>query len=157
MEGVAFSLRDGYECLRAVSVSSIADVRATGGGARHPLWRQILADILGIPIRALAIDEGAAYGAALLAGVASGIYASVEEACSLVRMQDDVTFPDPERHERYGELFTLYRSLYEPLRSVSWKLAELRDALLPGTGGKSLELEEFTGEGSDLSPSKPIF
>jgi len=123
MEGVAFSLRDGYECLRAVSVSSIADVRATGGGARHPLWRQILADILGIPIRALAIDEGAAYGAALLAGVASGIYASVEEACSLVRMQDDVTLPDPERHERYGELFTLYRSLYEPLRSVSWKLA----------------------------------
>ncbi len=123
MEGVVFSLRDGYECLQAVGIGDCTDVRITGGGARHPLWRQLVADILEVPVRTLAIDEGAAYGAALLGAVAAEAFRSVEEASQVVRLQETVTWPDPERCAQYRQLFPLYRALYEPIRAVSWKLA----------------------------------
>lgn len=124
MEGVVFSLREGYECLQDVGISPIHDVRLTGGGARHPLWRQLVADILGIPIHLPVADEGAAYGAALLAGVAAGIFSSVDEATQVINFQSEVIEPDLDRHALYSELFREYRSLYPQLREHFWHLKQ---------------------------------
>ena len=80
---VAYGLRDSLEILKGMGVS-IGNVRASGGGARSDLWRQIQADIFNLPLSTINIDEGPALGVALLAGVGAELYSSVEEACSTV-------------------------------------------------------------------------
>ena len=127
MEGVVFSLRDGMEIMRGLDVP-VEDVRATGGGARSSLWRELQADVYGEPIRRTAADEGPAYGAALLAGVASGTYAGVEEASSVVNLREEVTEPDPERAKVYDEHYEIYRSLYPATKSAMSRLTELASA-----------------------------
>ena len=122
MEGVAFSMRDGLEIMRGLGTPD-DDVRAVGGGARSPLWMQLQADVYGRPVRRTVIDEGPAYGAALLAGVAAGAFADVEEASSRVRLREEVTEPDPERARRYDGLYEVYASLYPALRGAMHKLA----------------------------------
>jgi xylulokinase len=124
MEGVIFSLRDSLEIMRGLDVS-VEDVRATGGGARSGLWRQLQADIYGIPIRRTVADEGPAFGAALLAGVASGTYASVDEATSIVRLREEITEPDEERSKLYEEHYEVYRSLYPATSSAMSRLTDL--------------------------------
>jgi xylulokinase len=124
MEGVVFSLRDSLEIMRELDVP-INDVRATGGGARSELWRQLQADIYGTLIRRTEADEGPAYGAALLAGVASGTYADVGEATSVVKLREEVTEPDPERSKVYEEYYKIYRSLYPATSSAMSRLADL--------------------------------
>jgi xylulokinase len=124
MEGVIFSLRDALEIMRDLDVP-IEDVRATGGGARSALWRQLQADIYATPIRRTVADEGPAYGAALLAGVASGTYADVNEATSVVKLRDGITDPEPARSKTYEEYYEIYRSLYPPTRSAMSRLADL--------------------------------
>ncbi len=124
MEGVIFSLRDSLEIMRELDVP-VEDVRATGGGARSDLWRQLQADIYAIPIRRTVADEGPAYGAALLAGVASGTYATVDEATSVVRLREEVTEPDPERTKIYEEYYEVYRSLYPTTSSAMSRLTDL--------------------------------
>ena len=121
MEGVIFSLRDSLEILRELGVP-IDDVRATGGGARSGLWRQLQADIYATPIRRTVADEGPAYGAALLAGVASGTYADVEEATSVVKLREEITEPNPERSKIYEEYYEIYRSLYPATSSAMSRL-----------------------------------
>jgi len=124
MEGVAFSLRD---CLSIMSsLGTVAtEVRATGGGARSPFWRQLLADILGCPIVRTLADQGPAYGAALLAGVATGIYANTEQACNRIALRDDVSEPDPDRSRLYDAVYLAYRSLYPATQSTMHSLSEL--------------------------------
>lgn len=122
MEGVAFSMRDGLEIMRGLGTPD-DDVRAVGGGARSPLWLQLQADVYGRPIRRTVIDEGPAYGAALLAGVAADAFAGVEEAADRVRLRAEVAEPDPERARRYDELYELYTSLYPALREAMHGLA----------------------------------
>ena len=124
MEGVVFSLRDSLEILRELDVP-IDQVRATGGGARSPLWRQLQADVYGIPIHRTTADEGPAHGAALLSGVAAGVYRDVREACSTVRLREEVTEPDPERNRIYEEHYEVYRSLYPAIRSATSRLTDL--------------------------------
>ena len=124
MEGVIFSLRDSLEIMRRLGVP-IEDVRATGGGARSALWRQLQADIYGTPIRRTAADEGPAYGAALLAGVASGTYADVDEASSVVRLREEITEPDTDRAKIYEEHYEVYRSLYPATSSAMSRLTDL--------------------------------
>jgi xylulokinase len=124
MEGVIFSLRDSLEIMRDLDVST-EDVRATGGGARSELWRQLQADIYATRIRRTVADEGPAYGAALLAGVASGTYADVEEATSVVRLREEIAEPDPERSKVYEEYYEIYRSLYPATSSAMSRLADL--------------------------------
>ena len=124
MEGVIFSLRDSLEIMRDLDVP-IEDMRATGGGARSELWRQLQADIYGTPIRRTVADEGPAYGAALLAGVASGTYADVNEATSVVRLREEITEPDSEISKTYEEYYEVYRSLYPATRSAMSRLADL--------------------------------
>jgi xylulokinase len=122
MEGVVFSLRDSLEVMRELG-TEVGQVRATGGGARSSLWRQLQADVYGLPIHRTTADEGPAHGAALLSGVAGGVYRDVEEACSTVRLREEVT--EPERTGIYEELYEVYRSLYPATKSAMHRLAEL--------------------------------
>ena len=124
MEGVIFSLRDSLEIMRELDIP-IDDVRATGGGARSDLWRQLQADIYATPIRRTVADEGPAFGAALLAGVASGAYANVGEATSVVEMREEITEPDSEISKEYEEYYEVYRSLYPATSSAMSRLTDL--------------------------------
>lgn len=121
MEGVAFSLRDALEIMRGLGVP-VEQVRATGGGARSALWRALQADVYGEPIHRTTADEGPAYGAALLGGVAAGAYADVQEASAVVGLRDEVTEPGGERVKLYDELYEVYRSLYEANREAMRRL-----------------------------------
>ena len=124
MEGVAFSMRDGLEIMRALGTPD-DDVRAVGGGARSELWLRLQADVYGRPIRRTAIDEGPAYGAALLGGVAAGVFASAEEAGTRVRLREEVVEPDPERVRLYDELYGIYAGLYPATRDAMHALTRL--------------------------------
>jgi xylulokinase len=122
MEGVAFAMRDGLEIMRGLGTPD-DDLRAVGGGARSPLWMRLQADVYGRAIRRTVIDEGPAYGAALLGGVAAGAFADVQEASARVRLRDEVTEPDAERARRYDELYAVYTTLYPALRDAMHTLA----------------------------------
>jgi xylulokinase len=122
MEGVVLSMRAGLDVMRALGTAA-HHVRATGGGARSPFWLQLQADIFGLPMRRTAVDEGPAYGAALLAGVAAGVFDDVEAATARVRMRESITEPDPARVRRYDELYATFASLYPALRDAVHELA----------------------------------
>jgi xylulokinase len=124
MEGVCFSLREGLDVMRGLGVEP-TEVRAIGGGARSPLWLQLQADIFEAPVRRPLVEEGPAYGAALLGGVAAGVFKDVNEASAVVRMDSRPIVPDPERSGRYRELYRLYRSLYPATAGIMHTLASL--------------------------------
>lgn len=124
MEGVLFSLRDGLEIMRDLGIRP-KEVRAIGGGASARLWLQLQADVYASPIHRVEIEEGAAYGAALLGHVAAGTFRSVEDASAVVRTTEDVTEPSPPAMEVYNSLYGVYRSLYGTLREDMHRLAEL--------------------------------
>lgn len=111
MEGVAFGLRDGLDLMVASGISAPGQARASGGGIRSPLWRQILADVLETEIATVATEEGAAYGAALLAAVGAGWHPSIEGATGeLVTVEPSATPSDQvgvyrEAHSRYETLY----------------------------------------------------
>jgi xylulokinase len=115
LEGVAFGLRDSLELLRALGVQAHQG-RVSGGGARGRLWLRIVASVLGMPLELTAVEEGSAFGAALLGGVAGGVFADVHEAVArCVRVRDTVD-PDPQWTGNYEELYPRYRSLYPTLK-----------------------------------------
>jgi xylulokinase len=124
MEGVLFSLRDGLEIMRGLDVRA-TEIRAIGGGALSDLWLQLQADVYGARVHRLAIEEGAAYGAALLGHVAAGTFADVEEGTSVVRTMEQVTEPDPNRAAAYAETYEVFRSMYATLREDMHRLAEI--------------------------------
>ncbi|GIK15423.1 MAG: xylulokinase [Planctomycetota bacterium] len=116
-EGVAFGLKDSLEILKAMNVPA-GEIRLTGGGARSPLWRQILADVFHQTVTPVAADEGPAFGAALLAGVGCGAFASVEQACdAAVRLGPPVA-PQRDAAQAYDEAYARYTRLYPALRDV---------------------------------------
>jgi xylulokinase len=115
LEGVAYGLRDSLELLRGLGVRPVS-ARVSGGGARSELWTRIVASVLGLPLERTAVEEGAAYGAALLGGVAAGGFADVDEAvASCVRVRETVE-PDPAWQSAYEEGYPRYRALYPALR-----------------------------------------
>jgi xylulokinase len=117
LEGVAFSLRDSFEILKELNVPC-ETIRLGGGGARSELWRQIQADVYGHEVETMAAEEGAAYGVALLAGVAAGAWASVVAACDeIVRTRDHVK-PDPETAKLFHRQYQSYIAIYPALRSL---------------------------------------
>jgi xylulokinase len=124
MEGVAFGLRDCLELVRSLRLP-IEEVRLIGGGARSPLWRQIVADVFGSPILGLEAEEGAAYGAALLAGVGAGMWKDVPEACRVAVRTAGRVEPQPEAALFYDELYARYRELYPKLKGSFAALQEL--------------------------------
>jgi xylulokinase len=118
LEGVAYGLRDSLELLKALGVEPAAG-RASGGGTRSRLWLKIAASVLGIPIERTAVEEGAAYGAALLGGVASGVFASAQEAVDACVTVRDAVEPDPQLQRVYDEGYERFRSLYPAIKGVS--------------------------------------
>ena len=115
LEGVTFGLRDSFELMKSAGLENISQVRVTGGGAHSSLWRQILADVLGTEIVTVNTEEGAAYGAALLAAAGSGVFRSVESACDETIQITGSTSPGEDR-EIYERHYPLYRNLYPALR-----------------------------------------
>jgi xylulokinase len=115
LEGVAFGLRDSFRLMQSTGLE-IQQVRVSGGGAQSALWRQILADVLDTALVTVNTTEGAAYGAALLAGVGAGAWESVPAACKATIRVVERTDPRPEAVARYDELYSLYRDLYPALK-----------------------------------------
>ncbi len=124
LEGVAFSLRDSIEILRELRIP-VNQVRASGGGSRSSLWRQIQAEIYGEKVASLRESEGSAYGAALLAGVGSGIYSSVGEAAKeTVKVLNEVS-PHVGNAAHYDKLYGVYRRLYPVVRGLAHELGDI--------------------------------
>ncbi|MCA1615477.1 MAG: xylulokinase [Acidobacteria bacterium] len=118
LEGVAFSLRDTLTIFGEMDVP-VETIRLGGGGARSGVWRQIQADVYGREVELVEADEGAAYGAALLAGVGGGAWGSVEEACAAsVRVRERVA-PRAETARLMDERYEAFRKLYPALRQVN--------------------------------------
>jgi len=118
LEGVAFSLRDTLTIFDEMSVP-VETIRLGGGGARSNLWRQIQADVYGRAVEILAAEEGAAYGAALLAGVGVGVWPSVDVACAQsVRVAARVE-PDADASALMNTRYASFRALYPALRGVA--------------------------------------
>ena len=124
LEGVAFGLRDSFELMQQAGLSSIDQVRISGGGARSALWRQILADVLGVELVTVNTTEGAAYGAALLAGVGAGQWEDVEAACDATVTVTGKTTVDEATSTRYAKPYQSFRDLYPALKSTFASLAE---------------------------------
>jgi xylulokinase len=114
LEGVAFGLRDGLDQMIAAGMPAPSQIRASGGGTASPLWRQILADVLGAELATVSTTEGAAYGAAMLGAVGAGWFGSVEEAAATLVRVTPAASPGPDA-ERYGEAHAAYRELYPAL------------------------------------------
>lgn len=125
LEGVAFGLRDSFELMKGIGLSGIDQVRVSGGGARSPLWRQILADVMDSELVTVNTTEGAAYGAALLAGVGAGLWESVEAACNASIQLTGSTTPNPEAVDHYNRAYAQYRALYPTLQETFTALATL--------------------------------
>jgi xylulokinase len=123
LEGVSYGLLDSLELMRALGLS-IEQVRASGGGARSPLWRQILADVFNTEIVTVNVTEGAAYGAALLAGVGAGVYPSVVAACETAIRLTGQTEPGPAV-DVYADYYPRYRALYPALAPEFEAVAEV--------------------------------
>jgi len=124
LEGVAFGLRDSLELMRDAGLANITQIRASGGGLRSPLWRQILADVLQTDIVTVNTTEGAAYGAAVLALVGAGVFASVEAAWAKLVRVTGKTEPGGDTAV-YNQLYSLYHRLYPALKSTFSAMAGL--------------------------------
>ena len=117
LEGVAFSLRDTFGIFAELGMP-VTTVRVGGGGARSPLWRETQAAVYGRPVETVVAEEGAAYGAAILAGVGSGIWPSVDAACDAVVRTAEVTTPRPAEVATLNARYAEYQRVYPALRSL---------------------------------------
>jgi len=117
LEGVAFGLRDGLDLVSELG-GAISSGRVSGGGARSDLWLQIIASVLELPLDRVRVDAGAAFGAALLGGVAAGIWPDVPAAVAATVETTERIEPNPEWVDRYRELRHRYRALYPALRDL---------------------------------------
>jgi xylulokinase len=124
LEGVAFGLRDSFELIKSAGLSQIRQVRVSGGGARSPLWRQILADVFQTELVTINTTEGAAYGAALLAGVGAGFWPDVDTACRTGVQITGATQPTPQGMRAYDPIYNIYRQLYPALKDISHTLSQ---------------------------------
>lgn len=118
LEGVAFGLRDGLDLMVGAGIPKPDSIRSSGGGTKSPLWRQILADVLEVELETTRSEEGAAYGAAVLASVGAGLFSSAEAAVDvMVEVRPGVAPTDDavvyrEIHRRYQDLYPALRPIY---------------------------------------------
>ncbi|MET0556956.1 MAG: xylulokinase [Vicinamibacteria bacterium] len=117
LEGVAYSLRDCLDLLVAMGVP-VEEIRASGGGGKSPLWRQIQADVFGREVATVNAAEGPAYGAALLAGVGTAAWSTVPEACAATIGVTSRVAPDAARQAVYARGHGVYREVYSRLRTL---------------------------------------
>ena len=118
LEGSAFALRDIVEAMSNAGLD-VRRITIVGGGAKGPLWRQIKADVTGLPVRVPTSVETTATGAAILAAVASGVHATVADAVTaFVAYRPDEDQPDPDRRDAYEQGYRRYRAIYDALKPV---------------------------------------
>jgi xylulokinase len=117
LEGVAFSLKDTFTIFEEMKVP-VKSIRLGGGGARSPLWRQIQADAYNHEVEIVEAEEGAAYGAAILAGVGAKIWRSVDAACDSVVRVASRTYPNPANAEVMQKNYAAYRRIYPAMKSI---------------------------------------
>jgi len=117
MEGVAFAMRDSLEIFREIGVSYECVV-ASGGGAKSDVWRQIQADVFGLPLVKAEMEEQAGVGAAMVAGVGVGVFSDVKSACRKITRYGAETSPIPENVQLYERQYRIFRELYPALRKV---------------------------------------
>lgn len=115
MEGVAFGLRDALEIARALGLD-LNSSKICGGGAKSPLWRRIIANVLNLSLQRMETDEGPALGGAILATVAAGVYPDVSTACQAIVAKGQMEYPDPQLVSLYEEKYRRYTNLYPALR-----------------------------------------
>ncbi|HSM44879.1 MAG TPA: FGGY-family carbohydrate kinase, partial [Acidimicrobiia bacterium] len=121
--GVAFGLRDGLDLMVAAGVAKPESIRASGGGTRSAVWRQILADVLESRIDTVSTEEGAAYGAALLGLVGAGRFSSASAAADACVRVEPAASPSDDSGA-YREWHTRYRELYPALRPTFGAIAD---------------------------------
>lgn len=124
LEGVAFGLRDSLEIIRRQDIP-IDEVRVSGGGAKSTLWRQILADILGLPVCVVNSVEGPAFGAAILAAVGVGKFEGVEKACEAIIKTVEQTEPLTANIAKYNGIYRIYHQLYGTLQQSFRELGKI--------------------------------
>jgi xylulokinase len=123
LEGVAFSMKDCMGLFAQAGLASVKQVRVAGGGARSALWRKILASVLGAELVTVNSTEGAAYGAALLAGVGAGAWKDVAAACESAIAVTGRDEPDAAWQRAYEAMYPRYRALYPALKGEFAALA----------------------------------
>lgn len=115
LEGVAFGLRDSMEAAKSTGLTPKRS-KICGGGAKSPLWRKMIANVMNMKIDRIESEEGPGYGAAILAAVGCGVFSSVEEAAGRLVKITDTEEPDPQLAEKYEEKYQKYRKLYPALK-----------------------------------------
>ena len=121
LEGVAFAIRDSFEVAKSIGID-IKRSNLCGGGAKSPLWRSIIANVLNITLDIPQTEEGPGYGGAMLAMVGCGVYASVEDCARALVSTTKSIEPDPEIAARYEERYAAFREIYPALKSVFKKI-----------------------------------
>ena len=117
LEGVSFAIRDSFEVAKKIGVS-VPRSRICGGGSKSPLWRKMLAAVLGIPLEILQTEQGPGYGAAILAMVGAGVYPDVKTACDELVHVAEVEEPDPELTARYQERYGKFSRIYPACKQL---------------------------------------
>jgi xylulokinase len=117
LEGVAYGLHDSLELLRELGVTP-EKARVSGGGARSRVWLEIVASVLGLPLERTVVEEGSAYGAALLAGIADGVFTDAHEAVAACVRAADTVEPNPDWAPVYEDGYARFRALYPALEGV---------------------------------------
>lgn len=117
LEGVAFALRDSLEVAKSLGIK-LERTKICGGGAKSPLWKKMIANILGIKVDVIETEEGPGYGAAMLAAVACGEYASVEEAAAKLVKTVDTIEPDPELTAKYEKKYQQFKQIYPACKGL---------------------------------------
>ncbi|NOZ20567.1 MAG: xylulokinase [Planctomycetes bacterium] len=123
MEGITYGMKDSLEIIKGMGVE-VSQIRVSGGGARSEFWRQMQADIYEQPVCTINAHEGPAYGVALLAGVGTGVYGSVEQACEATIKVASETQPNPENSTAYATFYPIYQQLYRSLKDDFDRITE---------------------------------
>lgn len=124
MEGVTFGLKDSLSLIKDQDIK-VKEIRAIGGGAKSRVWQQILADIMGENIKLLNVEEGPAYGAAIIAGVGVGTFESFQNVSeNIIKVEDEIT-PIKENVETYEKYYKIYKELYSSLKKEYEKLSKI--------------------------------
>jgi len=123
MEGVTYSMRDSLDIIRELKVP-VKEIRASGGGSKNPLWRQMQADVFNQEVATINAEEGPAYGVALLAAVGAGAYSTIEEACEATIQVVSTTPKNKDAAKMYSRGFPLYQRLYKRLRKEFPEMAK---------------------------------
>lgn len=117
LEGVAFAIRDSFEVAKSLGMD-IPGSMICGGGTKSPLWRTILANVLGIPLTLPQTEQGPGYGGAVLAMVGCGMYPGIQAAVDALVRAAQTTEPNPELTARYEDQYRKFKAIYPALKNV---------------------------------------